>query len=269
MRMVNGFFGWLFMGFGEHHTGKGFLAQIDPRVKLCVLVIWSFVLALATGFPGAFAGLFGSFIMVVMSGPEKPLSVIGRLLAINIFLIFIWMVLPFSFSMPGEKLASLGPFTLTKEGVLLSSRLSLQALAITASAMAITTTTTVFQLMTAARSMGAPEKLTAMLGLMMRYIVVIRDEFDRLVWAMKIRGFRATTSLHSLKSFGNLAGILLVRGLDRGERVYAAMLCRGYKGRFYFTLERRLVLKDVVTLIIFLAVAGSVVVINVKYRAGY
>lgn len=257
------------MAFGETNIGFGFLSRIDPRVKLCMLVIWSFVLALATGFPGALAGLAGSLVLVCLSGPEKPLSFLWRLLTINIFLVFIWMVLPFSFSMPGEGVVSLGPLTLTREGILLSTRLSVQALGITAAAMAITTTTTVFEIIAAARSMGAPEKLTAMLALMTRYVRVIRDEFDSLVWAMKIRGFKATTSLHCLRSYANLAGVLLIRGLDRGERVYAAMACRGYKGRFYFTLDRKIDRTDIVSLAVFVAVAALVVFFNVKYRSYY
>jgi cobalt/nickel transport system permease protein len=259
----------LSMGLTNIQTGNGFLTQIDPRIKLCILVIWSIVLALATGFTGAFVGLVGSVFLVILSCPEKPHLFIWRLLKINIFLIFIWLVLPFSFSMPGQELAKLGPFILTKEGVLLSALLSIKALAITAAAMAITTTTTVFQLMTGARSMGAPEKLTSMLALMMRYVTVIRDEYERLVWAMKIRGFKASTSIHSLKSYANLAGVLLVRGLDRGERVYAAMICRGYKGHFYFTLERKINRKDIITLIVFLVVTALVVFINVFFRGNH
>ncbi|MDR2300865.1 MAG: cobalt ECF transporter T component CbiQ [Deltaproteobacteria bacterium] len=255
------------MGFSGSNEGTGFLARLDPRVKLIALVIWSFVLALATGFPGAFAGLAGSVVLIILSGPEKPLSFVWRLIKINFFLLFIWLVLPFS--MPGEKITQIGPLTMTWEGVLLSARLSVQALGITAAAMAITTTTTVFQLMTAARAMGAPEKLTAMLGLMTRYVTVITDEYERLVWAMKIRGFKASTSLHCLRSYANLAGVLLVRGLDRGERVYAAMLCRGYKGTFYFTLERRITRTDIVALVVFLIVASLVVTLNVLYKANY
>jgi cobalt/nickel transport system permease protein len=121
----------------------------------------------------------------------------------------------------------------------------------------------------AARALGAPEKLAAMLSLMTRYVTVIRDEFERLVWAMKIRGFKASTSLHCLRSYANLAGVLLVRGLDRGERVYAAMLCRGYKGRFYFSLERPINRTDVLSLIVFLAASAAVAAVNFIHRAGY
>ncbi|MDR0621278.1 MAG: energy-coupling factor transporter transmembrane protein EcfT, partial [Deltaproteobacteria bacterium] len=132
------------MGIGESETGGGFLARLDPRVKLIALVVWSFVLALATGFPGALAGLGGSVVLAVLSGPEKPWAFLRRLAAINLFLLFIWLVLPFS--MPGEPLAHIGPLTLTRQGLLLTGRLSVQAVGITLAAMAITTTTSVMEL---------------------------------------------------------------------------------------------------------------------------
>jgi cobalt/nickel transport system permease protein len=80
---------------------------------------------------------------------------------------------------------------------------------------------------------------------------------------MKIRGFKARTSMHCLRSYANLAGVLLVRGLDRGDRVHQAMICRGYKGRFYFTLERKLDGRDFATLAVFLAVSALLVILNV------
>ncbi|MDR1051743.1 MAG: cobalt ECF transporter T component CbiQ [Deltaproteobacteria bacterium] len=254
------------MGHIAREVGSGFLAGVDSRIKLLVMVVWSVLLALVDTYEAAGAGIVGSALLVVLAGPPRPWSFLARVLAVNVFLVFVWLVLPFSFSMPGEPLASLGPLVLTKEGVRLSGLLSLKALGITAGAMAVTTTASVFELMTAARAMGAPEKLAAMLALMTRYVSVIKDEFERLVWAMKVRGFKATSSLHCLRSYANLAGVLLVRGLDRGERVHAAMLCRGYKGRFYFDLERGLKRRDVVFFIIFLLLAAAVVLLDVLSR---
>jgi cobalt/nickel transport system permease protein len=36
--------------------------------------------------------------------------------------------------------------------------------------------------------------------------------------------------LHQLKTVGNMIGTLFVRSYERGERVYAAMLARGFDG---------------------------------------
>jgi cobalt/nickel transport system permease protein len=48
-----------------------------------------------------------------------------------------------------------------------------------------------------------------------------------------VRGFRPGVNRHTYRSFGYLAGMLLVRSLDRSERIVAAMKCRGFRGRFY------------------------------------
>jgi cobalt/nickel transport system permease protein len=61
---------------------------------------------------------------------------------------------------------------------------------------------------------------------------------------MKIRGFSARCNPRTFKTLANLSGILLVRGLDRGEKVHAAMLCRGYDGRFFFLRSFRLSFLD-------------------------
>jgi cobalt/nickel transport system permease protein len=66
-----------------------------------------------------------------------------------------------------------------------------------------------------------------------RYIYVFEQEYHRLVQAMKIRGFRPRTNLHTYRSYAYLAAMLLVRSFDRADRVFQAMLCRGFHGVFY------------------------------------
>jgi cobalt/nickel transport system permease protein len=50
---------------------------------------------------------------------------------------------------------------------------------------------------------------------------------------MKIRGFQPRTNLHTYRSYAYLAAMLLVHSHDRADRVYQAMLCRGFHGKFY------------------------------------
>ena len=50
---------------------------------------------------------------------------------------------------------------------------------------------------------------------------------------MKCRGFRARTDLHTLRTIGYLVGMLLVRSLERSDRIMEAMKCRGFDGRFH------------------------------------
>jgi cobalt/nickel transport system permease protein len=95
----------------------------------------------------------------------------------------------------------------------------------------------------ALHQMWVPDKLAHLLLFTYRYIYVFETEYRRLVQAMKIRGFRPRTNLHTYRSYGYLAAMLLVRSFDRAERVFQAMLCRGFDGTFYslkiFTWQRR------------------------------
>jgi cobalt/nickel transport system permease protein len=60
---------------------------------------------------------------------------------------------------------------------------------------------------------------------------------------MRARCFRPGVNLHSYRSYAQLMGMLLVRSLDRAERVGEAMLCRGYAGKLpvfdHFSPQRR------------------------------
>lgn len=251
------------MGHASEITGRGPLSRMDPRLGVIILVAWSVTLALVWSRPAALAGLAGSIGLFLLSGCDKPGAFIARLLMINVFLVFVWLVLPFSFSSPGEVIWRAGPLAVTREGLDLTVILSIKALGITCGAMAVTISVGVFELMMGARAMGAPVKLIAMMSLMTRYIHVVGDEFDRLMWAMRIRGFVPKATVHCLRSYANLAGILLVRGLDRGERVRAAMLCRGWRGGLRLDRDYRFGRGDFMLSALVLAMMAAVVVLDV------
>jgi cobalt/nickel transport system permease protein len=80
--------------------------------------------------------------------------------------------------------------------------------------------------------LGLPDKLVHLLFFTVRYIQVIEGEYLRMRAAMVVRGFKPGTSFHTYRSCAYMVGMLLVRSSDRAERVYRAMLCRGFDGRF-------------------------------------
>lgn len=65
--------------------------------------------------------------------------------------------------------------------------------------------------------------------LMYRYLHVLFAQAACVVAAQKVRlGYSGLR--HSLRTAGNLAGIVVVRSLDQAERSHEAMLARGYEG---------------------------------------
>jgi cobalt/nickel transport system permease protein len=82
-----------------------------------------------------------------------------------------------------------------------------------------------------------PVKFVHLFLFTVRYIDVQGREYRRLRTAMKARGFRLRCDLHTWRSVGYLFGMLLVRGIERAERILAAMRCRGFQGHFHLMAE--------------------------------
>lgn len=84
----------------------------------------------------------------------------------------------------------------------------------------------------AATRLGVPSVLVRMLLLAVRYLHLLADELARVRMALRVRGYRNRVGWHSYRTVGRVAGVLLVRGAERAERVSQAMRCRSYSGQF-------------------------------------
>ena len=85
----------------------------------------------------------------------------------------------------------------------------------------------------AAHRLRLPGRLIHILMLSHRYVFLLAEEWGRLRTALRVRGFRNQANAHSYRTIGQVAGTLLVRGHERGERVGQAMRCRGFAGVFH------------------------------------
>jgi cobalt/nickel transport system permease protein len=120
--------------------------------------------------------------------------------------------------------------------VLLRTWLAVQA------AIWMTAVTRFPELLWALGALRMPKSLVAVIGFMYRYLFVMADEAVRMIRA---RSARAPQSVEGTRpSFiwqgrvaGAMVGSLFLRALDRSERIYAAMLSRGYDGHMR-TLQR-------------------------------
>lgn len=87
------------------------------------------------------------------------------------------------------------------------------------------------QLLATLRRLRIPDVLLSILSLMYRFLFVLWDELDRMRTARSARLFRKTSLWLHWKSAAHLIGRLLIRALDRADRVHGAMLARGWDGR--------------------------------------
>jgi len=211
-------------------AGNSVLHRLDPRAKTIVACVFSIVVAISDRYaaliPAVFVALSLTF---VASLPVK--KVFSRLLVVNIFIFFLWLFLPFTTK--GRPLFSLGPLVASKEGVLYATMITLKSNAIILALMALLATMSIFTMARALRYLHIPSKIVHLIFFTYRYIHVINQEYRRLMNAIKIRGFNPGNNLHTYRTYAFLVGMLLIRSHDRAERVRAAMLCRGFRGKFY------------------------------------
>ena len=73
--------------------------------------------------------------------------------------------------------------------------------------------------------------------------------------AMKARGFVKKPNIYTMKVMGGFVGTLLIRSFERTERIYKAMLSKGYQGEFLTLVEFNAGSKDVIKAVLVLAVS--------------
>ncbi len=99
-----------------------------------------------------------------------------------------------------------------------------------AASLTVAATTSARELPVALTRLGVPALVTSMLVLMIRYIDVLGDEARRMRMARLSRG-DSPRLLHQAGAVARGIGVLFLRSYERGERVYLAMLSRGFDGR--------------------------------------
>jgi len=116
-------------------------------------------------------------------------------------------------------------------------------------ALLLTATTPFPAILRALRALRLPAVLVATLALAYRYLFVLVDEAERLLRARDCRSAQGPngaggTLLWRARVTGRMAGTLLLRAFERSERIYVAMLSRGYDGELRATDEQALPRRD-------------------------
>ena len=221
--------------------GTSLLHRCDPRAKICLSLPYAVTAALLSGLPAAACALTASSGLILLARLPAGL-VLKRLALVNLFILFLWLFLPFS--APGQELFNLGPLACTREGLVLAGLITLKSNAVILAVMALLATSSIPDLGHALSRLGLPDKLTFLLLISYRYLHVIVEEYGRLTDAARIRAFKPGTNLHTYRTYGYLLAMVLVNSFDRANRVYQAMLLRGFQGRFYSLREFRLAGRD-------------------------
>lgn len=220
---------WL-LGHPSRAAEVSFLDSLDPRVRVVAAVAFAVAVS-AARHPRTLGVALSVAVLSAMLARIRPLDALRGLAPVNLFVVALVLLLPLSAG--GSPLFVWGPIHYSREGLLLAGGIGLKANAIVLGTMAMLGSLRLIRLGHALEHLRVPEKLVHILLFTVRYLDVLHGEYQRLRTAMKLRGFQPRLRMHTYRAFGYLVGMLLLRSLDRADRVVAAMKCRGFRGRFY------------------------------------
>lgn len=223
-----------------YHDGRSLVHHLDARVKLLLAVAYILTSALTPAGAWPIYLVLLAMVLAVELLSEESIGFYFKrsLLALP----FVLAAAPLIFTMPGPAwfTISLGGVHLQASltglerflSVLVKSWISVQM------AIVLTTTTPFPDLLRALRELRMPRLLVAVLGLMWRYLFVLADEVLRLSRARAARsgdaGDPAKKSgggvIWRARVTGGMVGNLFLRAFERSDRIYVAMLSRGYDG---------------------------------------
>ena len=202
------------------------LHRWEPRCRLVGLLALVFAFGSVQDLRLLPAMLVVAAVLYVIS--RLPFSfLVARLRAPGVFLLSVAILLPF-FSGP-TALLRVGPLVLRKEGSLAMLLVVAKFVSILTTSLVLFGTAPFLSTLKAMRSLGIPAILADMTLLSYRYLFEIGDDLEKMQTAVRLRGFRGRRpDRRTLGVLASLAGSILVRSYERSDRVYKAMVLRGY-----------------------------------------
>ncbi|MGB9613784.1 MAG: cobalt ECF transporter T component CbiQ, partial [Candidatus Margulisiibacteriota bacterium] len=192
--------------------------RVPAKIKI-VLALLSlvFVLVMPISFYPFFLFYFFGLVILIFISRVPPLFVLLNSLSVIPFVFLVSLYIPFFYFFKlGVAYSGLVLFL----NVLVKSWLSILTLLL------VSTTTRFSRFLKGLEELKLPRLLTLILSFMYRYLFVLVDEVMRIRRSVEARAGK----LDDYKTIGNFIGTLFLRSFERGERIYLAMLARGFEG---------------------------------------
>jgi cobalt/nickel transport system permease protein len=218
------------VGAGHAHPlylqGTSPLHRARPQCKIAASV--AFVLAVVATPREAFwaFGVYALALAGLAAVGRVPLAFLARRLVIELPFLAFAAFLPVVGQ--GERVEVLG-VPLAVGGLWAAWNIVAKGTLGVAASAIVAATTPVAELLGGLERLRLPRALTTIAGFMIRYADVIADEVRRMRVARISRGHDPRW-IWQARAVASSAGTLFIRSYERGERVYLAMVSRGYAG---------------------------------------
>lgn len=237
--------------------------KLHPAIKL--LTTLAFIATVASFAKYEITGIiplaFYPILLIALSNIPAGL-LIRRVLIAMPFVIFIGLFNPF---FDQTTLINLGPLPVSGGMVSFASIIIRLVLSILA-ALILIATTGIDAICGTLSAIGVPRIMATQILFVYRYLHVLAEEVIKTIRAYSLRAPFSTGV--SCRAWGSLTGLLLFRAVDRAQRIYRAMLCRGFDGEVRIVRVWRLRKNDIAFFLAWLLFFAAVRSINVPQWLG-
>jgi cobalt/nickel transport system permease protein len=227
--------------FDRYKSGESLAHCLDSRVKVVVTVL--FILSNVLLPDGAWLAFALAWGLVLLTSALAGLGLGYALKRSFVALPFAMAAITVVFNLPGQPLLAwkIGRWQLvaTDAGLVRFASIVVRTWLSVQMAILLTATTRFPDLLHALHHLRVPQLMVAIISFMYRYLFVLTDEAMRLMRAREARSARPKSGARGSRSIvwrarvsGNMVGQLFLRSYERSDRVYNAMLARGYRGQF-------------------------------------
>lgn len=225
--------------FDRYHHGHSPLHNLDPRVK--VVVTLAFILSNALLPDGAWIAFGMAWLLILLLNRISGLGIGFTFKRSFIALPFALAAITVLFSIPGKPVTSfqflMWNLTITDAGFLRFISIVIRSWMSVQMAILLVAVTEFPKVIHALTHLRVPSIITVVISFLYRYLFVLTDEVIRMLRGRQARsaaapGIRSGGSMAwRAQIAGHMAGQLFLRSYERSDRIYNAMLSRGYKGQ--------------------------------------
>lgn len=237
-------------------SGNSWLHRLDPRAKLITTLLFILTVVSLEKYDISKMVPFVIYPMTLILAAELPfVYLLKKILIVAPFAILVGIGNPLMDTRP---LVEIGSFTISGGWVSFTSILMRFVLTVSAALILICLTGFNAVCLSLER-LKVPGPFVVQLMFLYRYLFVLIEEASRMLRARALRAFDSRGMPFGV--FIRLLGQLLLRTLDRSQRIHLAMCCRGFDGRIRHHLPMAFGRREIVFILawsVFFGIAGYI-----------
>ncbi len=239
------------------------LHKIDPRAKLITVLFFILTVVSFDKYEISMLVPYIFFPVYLLSAGNIPVMyIVKKIIYVSPFALMIGVFNPL---FDQGALISIGSVGVSGGWISFLSIMMRFALTVS-TALALIACTGFNNICFALNRLGAPKIFAVQLLFLYRYIFVLAEEAAKMVRARNLRSFDGKGK--GIRTYGPLLGNLLLRTINRAERIHLAMVCRGFDGKIRILKKYKFGLKESFFVIVWISLFLLFRFVNISQLAG-